>query len=161
MLSLAWPERMAQRRERGKFRLASGRGAELPPEDALADTPFLAVAAMDGGAQGTGRIHLAAPLDKSTLEELHGDLLREEDVVRWDDRTETVLARRRTLLGSLVLSDEPLRGSDLPGGQGALRRDPGRSGSRIGMPSVDEGTARMAGPRASHAPHWTERNGPT
>ena len=114
MLSLAWPERMAQRRERGKFRLASGRGAELPPEDALADARFLAVAAMDGGAQGTGRIHLAAPLDKSTLEELHGDLLREEDVVRWDDRTETVLARRRTLLGSLVLSDEPLRGSDLP-----------------------------------------------
>ena len=114
MLSLAWPERMAQRRERGRFRLASGRGADLPQEDALADAPFLAVAAMDGGAQGTGRIHLAAPLDLETIKELHGDHLRREDSVVWDDRTGAVLARRRVLLGSLVLDDEPLRGSALP-----------------------------------------------
>ncbi len=32
----------------------------------------------------------------------------------WDERSETVLARRRTLLGSLVLDDTPLRGGDLP-----------------------------------------------
>ena len=114
MLSLAWPERMAQRRERGSFRLASGRGATLPPEDALADAEFLAVAAMDGGAQGTGRIHLAAPLTRKTMEELHGDRLRRENAVRWDDRAEAVLARRRTLLGSLVLDDEPLRADALP-----------------------------------------------
>lgn len=114
MLSLAWPERMAQKRERGSFRLASGRGAELPPEDSLADAPFLAVAAMDGGGQGTGRIHLAAPLTRETLEKLHGDRLVREDSVVWDERTEAVLARRRTRLGSLVLDDEPLRGNDLP-----------------------------------------------
>ena len=114
LLSLAWPERTAQRRERGKFRLASGRGAQLPPEDALADAPFLAVAAMDGGAQGTGRIHLAAPLERDTLMRLHGDRLRREDIVRWDDQAGAVLARRRTLLGALVLDDEALRGDDLP-----------------------------------------------
>lgn len=114
MLSLAWPERMAQKRERGRFRLASGRGAELPPEDALADAPFLAVAAMDGGTQGTGRIHLAAPLEKSVLERLHGDLLTHEDVVMWDESSASVLARRRTMLGSLILDDAPLRGKDLP-----------------------------------------------
>lgn len=114
MLSLAWPERMAQKRERGRFRLASGRGAELPPEDALADAPFLAVAAMDGGTQGTGRIHLAAPLEKSVLERLHGDLLTHEDVVMWDESSASVMARRRTMLGSLILDDAPLRGKDLP-----------------------------------------------
>ncbi len=114
MLSLAWPERMAQRRERGKFRLASGRGAELPLEDALADAEYLAIAAMDGGTQGTGRIYLAAPLDRNELERLHGDLLHREDVVRWDERSEAVLARRRTMLGSLILDDSPLRGENLP-----------------------------------------------
>lgn len=114
MLSLAWPERMAQKRERGRFRLASGRGAELPLEDALADAPFLAVAALDGGAQGTARIHLAAPLDQGTLELLHKDRIRRETVVQWDERSESVLARNRTILDSLVLSDEPLRGSALP-----------------------------------------------
>lgn len=115
LLSLAWPERMAQRREKGSFRLASGRGAELAREDALADAPFLAVAALDGGVQGTGRIHLAAPLDERDIRRLHGDLLKEEDVVIWDDQTSSVLARRRTVLGSLVLDDTPLRGRDLPG----------------------------------------------
>ena len=114
MLSLAWPERMAQRRERGKFRLASGRGAELSPEDPLADTPFLAIASLDGGTQGTGRIHLAAPLNKDTLESLHGDLLREEDVVVWDEQSSSVIARKRIMLQSLVLDDSPLRGNDVP-----------------------------------------------
>ena len=114
MLSLAWPERMAMRRERGMFRLASGRGAELSAEDALADAPFLAVASMDGGAQGTGRIYLAAPLERREMETLHGHLLKEEDTVFWDEKTESVLAARRTLLGSLVLKESPLRGKDFP-----------------------------------------------
>ena len=114
LLSLAWPERIAQRRERGSFRLASGRGASLPLEDPLADEPFLAVAAMDGGASGTGRIHLAAPLSREDVERLHGGRLRREDVVLWDDRSEAVLARRRTVLDALVLDDAPLRGPDCP-----------------------------------------------
>ncbi|MBQ3170448.1 MAG: ATP-dependent helicase HrpB [Mailhella sp.] len=113
LLSLAWPERIAQRRERGSFRLASGRGALLPQEDALADAPFLAVASMDGGSSGTGRIHLAAPLGRGELEALHAGRLRREDGVLWDERTESVLARRRLLLDSLVLEDAPLRGNEL------------------------------------------------
>ena len=114
LLSLAWPERIAQRRERGSFRLASGRGAMLTPEDALADAPFLAIASMDGGSTGTGRIHLAAPLDRTDIDELHSSRLRREDCVLWDERTEAVLARRRLLLDSLILEDAPLRGGDLP-----------------------------------------------
>ena len=113
LLSLAWPERIAQRRERSSFRLASGRGAMLPPEDALADTPFLAVAAMDGGNTGTGRIHLAAPLSRGELETLHASRIRREDAVFWDARTEAVLARRRTMLDALILDDAPLQGADL------------------------------------------------
>lgn len=113
LLSLAWPERIAQRRERGKFRLVSGRGAELPLEDSLADAPFLAIAAMDGGAQGSGRIHLAAPLTRDVLEKLHGTLLRQEEAVWWDECTEAVSARKRTMLGSIILDDEPLRGKNL------------------------------------------------
>jgi len=114
LLSLAWPERIAQRRERGSFRLASGRGAMLPLEDALTDAPFLAVAAMDGGSSGTGRIHLAAPLERADLDMFHAARLNTEDCVEWDERTEAVLARRRLLLDALVLEDAPLRGKDLP-----------------------------------------------
>ena len=114
LLSLTWPERIAQRRERGSFRLASGRGASLPPEDTLADSPFLAIAAMDGGSAGTGRIHLAAPLARAELEFLHASRIRREDSILWDSRTETVQARRRVRLDALILDDEALRGDSLP-----------------------------------------------
>ncbi|MBQ9105224.1 MAG: ATP-dependent helicase HrpB, partial [Mailhella sp.] len=114
LLSLAWPERLAQRRERGSFRLASGRGAILPPEDSLADSPFLAIAAMDGGSSGTGRIHLAAPLERPDIDTLHADRLHREDSILWDDRSESVQARRRLMLGALILEDSPLRGPDCP-----------------------------------------------
>ncbi|MBQ4616588.1 MAG: ATP-dependent helicase HrpB [Mailhella sp.] len=113
LLSLAWPERIAQKRERGSFRLASGRGAVLPPEDPLADADFLAVAAMDGGSSGTGRIYLAAPLDRTDIKTLHAERLRHEDSVLWDERSESVLARRRLMLDALILEDAPLRGADL------------------------------------------------
>lgn len=108
LLSLAWPERIAQRRNRGSFRLASGRGAQLPQEDALADEDFLAVAALDGGAAGTGRIHLAAPLSREDLLRLHGSRLRRVETVFWDESTEAALARQRVLFGALVLEDAPL-----------------------------------------------------
>jgi len=114
LLSLAWPERLAQRRERGSFRLASGRGAALSPEDSLADSPFLAIAAMDGGTSGTGRIHLAAPLERADIDTLHPDRLHREDSILWDDRSESVQARRRLMLGALILEDSPLRGPDCP-----------------------------------------------
>lgn len=108
LLSLAWPERLAQKRSRGSFRLASGRGAELPQEDPLADEDFLAIAAMDGGSAGTGRIFLAAPILKEELEELHKERLCHEELVCWEERMEAVLARQRVRLGALLLEDAPL-----------------------------------------------------
>ena len=114
VLSLAWPERIAQKRERGSFRLASGRGAILPPDDPLADAPFLAIAAMDGGSTGTGRIHLAAPLSRDDIDALHAGRIRQENAVLWDPRSEAVLARRRVMLDALILDDAPLSGRDLP-----------------------------------------------
>src|SRR5690606_28341788 len=50
LIALAYPERLAQRRPGGeaRFVLANGRGAWLPPTDALAQAPWLAVAQLDG-----------------------------------------------------------------------------------------------------------------
>lgn len=105
LIGLAWPERLAQRRARGSFRLASGQGVELPPEDPLADEPWLAVAALDAA---TGRVFLAAPLSRDDLERDHDARILREDVVRWEPRERAVLARRRTRLDALVLDDIPL-----------------------------------------------------
>lgn len=109
LLALAYPDRIAQRRggERGEFRLANGRGAEMPAIDALAAEEFLAVAELDGDPR-TARIFLAAPLTRGEIEEDFADRIEHRDVVTWDGREEAVLARRQERLGALVLRDDRL-----------------------------------------------------
>lgn len=103
LVALGWPERVAQRRGGlGQFRLANGRGAFLPPEDRLASEDFLAVADLDGGARDA-RIHLAAPIDRATLERIFAASIQTCETVRWDKGEEAVQAVRERRLGSLVL----------------------------------------------------------
>ena len=106
-LALAYPDRLAQRRGAGQFRLANGSGALLDAADPLAASEYLAVADLD--AQGANaRIFLAAPLTRADLEAEFADEIRVEETVAWDAREEAVLARRRTWLFELVLKDERL-----------------------------------------------------
>ncbi len=114
LLSLAWPERMAQRRERGKFRMASGRGAEMPVEEELADSPFLSIASLDGGTQGTARIYQAAPLSKNDILSLHKNGIGSHDIVLWDDRSESILAQRQITCGHLILEEKNLPCDAIP-----------------------------------------------
>ncbi len=109
LLSLAWPERIAGNRGggRGRFLLASGRGAFLPAEDGLAGEPLLAVAALDAGAR-EGRIWLAMALSREELEAAHGERIREEERVCWDDGKEQARARRVRTLDALELESREL-----------------------------------------------------
>lgn len=106
LLSLAWPERIAQRRGQGSFRLASGQGAELPEYDPLAAEPWLAVASLGGGVNR--RVYLSAPLTLSDLLRLHGARARLEEEVHWDNRSEAVVCRSISRLGALVLEEKAL-----------------------------------------------------
>lgn len=108
LISLAYPDRIAQARGGpGRFRLAGG-GAVLAPEDALARASWLAVASTDGDRR-EARIFLAAPLDLSDIEELHADAIRDEARVVWDAQAEAVVAQRERRLGQLVLAQAPLK----------------------------------------------------
>jgi ATP-dependent helicase HrpB len=109
LLALAYPDRIAQRRPGGlgQFRLSNGRGAALPPSDALASADYLAVAELDGDRR-EARIFLAAPLTRAEIEEGFADRLERRDVVEWEPREGAVLARRQLRLGELVLRDEAL-----------------------------------------------------
>ena len=109
VLALAYPDRIAQRRPAGvgQFRLANGKGAELPASDALAAENFLAVAALDGEKR-TARIFLAAPLSRAEIEEDFAAAIEAEALVRWESRAQVVEARRQRRLGAVVLADEPL-----------------------------------------------------
>ncbi|WP_134683331.1 ATP-dependent helicase HrpB [Brevibacillus migulae] len=106
LLAFAFPDRIAQRREDGRYLLSNGRGSVLPQGQRLGQESYLvAIELDDQGADS--RILLAAsfPLAKWLREEQ--EALVEEDVVTWDEEKEMVRARRRKRLGALVVAEEP------------------------------------------------------
>ncbi|MFZ5493152.1 MAG: ATP-dependent helicase HrpB [Pseudomonadota bacterium] len=107
LLALAFPDRIAQRRGRGSYRLANGRGAVLDEADALAGAPFLVVAELDDVGDNA-RIRLAAAIDETELETTLGERIETAEEVRVDADSGAVQARRVRRLGALVLADEPL-----------------------------------------------------
>ena len=106
LLALAYPDRIAQRRpgREPRFLLRNGIGAALPAQDALQDAEWLAVAELEG-APPEYRIARAAPITlDEILEDVGGQVICEQ-VVEWHEPTRAVRARRRRMLGALVLDD--------------------------------------------------------
>ncbi|MBO0345658.1 ATP-dependent helicase HrpB [Roseibium sp. CAU 1637] len=84
LLALAYPDRIAQARgQRGRFRLANGRGAELPEEQSLSASAFLVVADLQGKA-AHGRIVLAAPIEREDIDARFAEVYTEDDEVKLD-----------------------------------------------------------------------------
>jgi ATP-dependent helicase HrpB len=103
LIALAYPERIAQQRTgaRERYKLASGRGVKLPPQDVLSNDAWLAVAHLDTGSD-EGRIFLAAPIDPRDVTS------ESRDVIAWDARTGTLMAQREERIGELLLETKPL-----------------------------------------------------
>ena len=107
LLALAFPDRVAQRRSRGSYRLANGRGAVLDASDALAGAPFLVVAELDDVGDNA-RIRLAAAITGDELATALGAHIETIESVRLDAASGAVQARRVRRLGALVLAEAPL-----------------------------------------------------
>jgi ATP-dependent helicase HrpB len=113
LAAFAYPDRLAQRRrgQDGRFRLRSGRSAEVPRTQILAESDYLAVAHA-GGRGRTQQIYLAAPLREEDVRAHFGDQIEEQQLVRWDAEARRVRARRQERIGALVLLDGPQRNPD-------------------------------------------------
>ena len=108
LLSFAYPDRVAQRRDApGRFLLRNGRGATLPLSDPLAQAEWLVAAQIDDAGRD-GRITLAAALDPAELLTHAGDQVVVSEEILWNDATRSVQARRRIMLGALLLGDSAL-----------------------------------------------------
>lgn len=106
LLAFAYPERIAKARgARGQFLLANGRGAYVEATDALAKSPFLVVAEMQGAAAAT-RILLAAPLEEDELISIAGDRITEGDETLFDRAAGAVRSRRVRRLEAITLASE-------------------------------------------------------
>ena len=106
LIAAAFPDRIAQRRDPGSFRLAGGGSASLPLTDPLARAPFLAVAAVHA-ARGTA-IRLASALDPADLPDAVSARVTVVEEAGFDAVQGAVIARRRRRLGTLILEDRTI-----------------------------------------------------
>ena len=112
LLASAYPDRIARLRVDGDgyhYQLSNGRSAVLPREDHLVGTQWLAVAELGGQVgEPVDRIYSASALNPQNLDELLSILVTVVEHVEWDYRKERFIAERRSLVGSILLSSQPL-----------------------------------------------------
>ncbi len=103
LIALAYPERIAQRRDGSyeRYKLSGGRGVRLMPSDPLSHESYLAVAHLDAGVD-EGRVFLAAPLDIRDLP------TQTREVIGWDSKTGTLIAQLETFIGELIVDQKRL-----------------------------------------------------
>ncbi len=117
LLSLAYPDRIGAPRgaARGRFRLRTGSGAWVDPEDGLARAELIVVADTDG-KRSDARIRVGAPLTTDELMERHGDDIDETRTLEWDKSRNNLVRRRRRSLDQLdlgVVAEKPTPGPEV------------------------------------------------
>ncbi|WP_374294715.1 ATP-dependent helicase HrpB [Sphingomonas sp.] len=112
-LALAYPDRIARRRDQSGEHWASagGRGFRLDPASPLATAEWLAVGETQGAASGA-RILSAAVIDQPTVEALFADRIEVRRTAIFDPATGSVQPQRERRLGALRLSSGPDSNAD-------------------------------------------------
>jgi ATP-dependent helicase HrpB len=110
LLSIAYPDRIAQRRpgQAPRFLLSGGKGARLPEGDSLVQAPWLVAADLDGDPR-EALIRRALPVSESEIRALHATRLVRTQTAEWVRRDRAVLARERLMLGAVALEERPWR----------------------------------------------------
>ncbi|MGR6780774.1 ATP-dependent helicase HrpB [Moritella viscosa] len=120
LLALAYPDRIAQRRDntgRGqaghgldvRYMLSNGLGVKLMADASLATEEFLVVADLSLTEQGAdAMVYNACGFDLAELQTWLPPLFTEEAFVQWDLKTHKLIAEQRQRLGKLVLSRQIL-----------------------------------------------------
>ena len=113
LLAWAYPDRIARRRsdDRGRYLMTGGQGVRLDATMAMASEAFIVAVEADGQRRD-GRIYRAAAYSQALLEEQYADNLTWQEDVRWDDKRQSVRARRVLQMGALTLRSAPLKVPD-------------------------------------------------
>lgn len=105
LIAAAYPERISKAESGGKrFRLANGKLAKMNENDPLASEAWIAIAHLDSGSSGEGKIFLAAPLDPDDI--IH--LAQEKKSIGWDAQKGELIARMEKRIGDIVFESKPL-----------------------------------------------------
>ena len=107
LLAFAYPDRIGKRKTEERYQLSGNMVASLPKGSALSRHEFLAVGEVDGAGSDI-RIYLAEPLTKDELIKNFSGQITEKKELQWDERSQSVLSRSVTRLGSLELSERSI-----------------------------------------------------
>jgi ATP-dependent helicase HrpB len=117
LLVAAYPDRIAQARGGGRYRLRYGGGALLPDHDPLAAAGWLVAAEVEGAAGSSGRadgtIRLAAAITREDVERMAADDIRTVVGLEWDPQVDDLRATSDRVVDALVL--ESVSGPASPG----------------------------------------------
>jgi ATP-dependent helicase HrpB len=114
VLALAYPDRIAQARGNGRFRLRGGGGGWLAAGEPLSGEAFLVAAELDAAGRGSAaagkdsRIRLAAALDADDVEAVAlatGAALERTATLSWDSVRDDLRAKVERRLDNLVLGE--------------------------------------------------------
>ncbi|EHU5131418.1 ATP-dependent helicase HrpB [Vibrio parahaemolyticus] len=105
VLSLAFPDRIAQQRANqfGRFALANGHGTECRPDDMLGGCEYLVAIDLMRSHSNSSQIHLACELDVNILQTTFDSLFSTKEVVDWDEKKGRLVAEKQRKLGQLVI----------------------------------------------------------
>jgi ATP-dependent helicase HrpB len=107
LLAFAYPDRIAKRRSDGRYLLKNGRGARLRKDQLLGREPYIVAAELaDAGIDSL--IYLAAPVAERELLQYFSDQMIKEELVEWDEVTQSVQARTLKWLGALLMKERVL-----------------------------------------------------
>ncbi|SFV66817.1 ATP-dependent helicase HrpB [hydrothermal vent metagenome] len=113
LLAYAYPERIAKQRHANTstYLLSSGKGAKLQAEDTLNQERFLVIADLDAKATHAS-IYKAIALTQTQIESHLTEQIQEEEELDWNEEEQRVEVRLVKRLGSIVLSEKPVKSTD-------------------------------------------------
>jgi ATP-dependent helicase HrpB len=104
----AYPDRIARQHpaDRYRYQLSNGRSARLLDTSRLVGEPWLVISELRHESKDS-LILRAAPVDEARLREDFPARFVEQDIVRWDEATRALVARRETRFDQIVLESKP------------------------------------------------------
>ncbi|OUR80939.1 ATP-dependent helicase HrpB [Colwellia psychrerythraea] len=109
LLAYAYPERVAKTRvNHGEFICVNGKGVSVHEQDALAGEDFIVIAQTSQlGSQLN--VRLASQISLEEITDIFSAQIKQQDIANFDNKSGRIIAKRQTLLGAIVLSEQPLK----------------------------------------------------
>ncbi|MFH2092183.1 MAG: ATP-dependent helicase HrpB [Pseudomonadota bacterium] len=120
LLALAFPDRIAQKRESKQhtFLMASGKGAFFSQPNRLSKNEYIVAVHLDGNPKNA-KIFMAAPYSRTDLECTFKHELKTSRMIVWDQATQSIQAKEQVCFKRLVIEErklsdiDPAQASDL------------------------------------------------